>query len=72
MGITVRDTLVLSISERIQLVSDIWDTIAVETAAISLTDSEKEVVDRRLQSYHSDPQAGDSWKDVRSRILNGL
>ena len=32
--ITATDTLELSISERIQLVEDIWDTIATEVQSI--------------------------------------
>jgi len=39
---TVTDTLVLSIPERIQLVEDIWDTIAVEADSVELTEEEKE------------------------------
>ncbi len=40
-NIKVTDTLKLSIPERIQLVEDIWDTIASETESIELTENEK-------------------------------
>ncbi|WP_347273040.1 addiction module protein [Candidatus Kuenenia sp.] len=39
--ITATDALALSIPERIQLVEDIWDTIAAEPEAIELTEDEK-------------------------------
>ena len=39
--ITATDVLALSIPERIQLVEDIWDTIANEPEAIELTEEEK-------------------------------
>ncbi len=40
-NVKVTDTLKLSIPERIQLVEDIWDTIASETESIELTENEK-------------------------------
>ncbi len=40
-NIKVTDILKLSIPERIQLVEDIWDTIASETDSVELTENEK-------------------------------
>lgn len=62
--ITATDTLTLSIPERIQLVEDIWDTIAVDPEAIELTDQDKRIIDERLEAYHKDPNAGSPWKEV--------
>ena len=39
----------LSIPERIQLVEEIWDTIAEENEAFELTDAQKRELDRRLE-----------------------
>lgn len=39
--ITATDTLRLSIPERIQLVEDIWDSIANEKDAVELSEEEK-------------------------------
>lgn len=39
--INVVDTLKLSIPERIQLVEDIWDTIAAQAESLELTEGEK-------------------------------
>jgi len=38
----------LSVSERIQLVEDLWDSIAVSAADIPLTAAETQELDRRL------------------------
>ncbi|KAF0120994.1 MAG: addiction module protein [bacterium] len=38
--LSVTDTFDLSIPERIQLVEDIWDTIAVEPDSVKLTEGE--------------------------------
>ncbi len=50
--LTATDTLELSIPERIQLVEDIWDTIAANANSVELTEDEKEIIDQRLESYH--------------------
>ena len=69
-NIKVTDTLKLSIPERIQLVEDIWDTIASETESIELTENEKKIIDERLEAYHKNPDAGSSWEEVYKRIVS--
>jgi putative addiction module component (TIGR02574 family) len=66
--ITVTDTLELSIPERIQLVEDIWDTIADKNANIELTEREKKIIDERLEAYHKNPELGSPWEDVYKKI----
>ena len=68
--ITATDTLELSIPERIQLVEDIWDSIASQAEVIELTDNEKRIIDERLDAYHRNPDSGSLWKDVYKRIVN--
>jgi putative addiction module component (TIGR02574 family) len=68
--ITATDTIALSIPERIQLVEDIWDTIATEADAIELTEDEKRIIDERLEAYHRNPDLGSPWGDVYKRIVN--
>lgn len=65
--ITVTDALDLSIPERIQLVEDIWDTIAANVDAMELSKEEKEIIDKRLEAYHKNPDAGLLWKEVYNK-----
>jgi putative addiction module component (TIGR02574 family) len=69
--ITISDLLELSISERIQLVADLWDSIATVPEAVSLTEAQKEELDRRLDAYHKNPDAGSPWESVKERIRKG-
>ncbi len=62
------DILNLSVSERIQLVEDIWDTIAEVPESVALTDEQKAELDRRLDAYHRDPSVGSPWSIVQERI----
>jgi len=66
--ISATDTLALSIPERIQLVEDIWDTIAAEAESIELTEEEKRTIDERLAAYHQNSQLGSPWEEVLERI----
>lgn len=67
--ITAADTLNLSIAERIQLVEDIWDTIASQAEQIELTEEEKKLIDERLAAFHRNPESGSPWQDVYKRIV---
>jgi len=58
------ELLELSVSERIQLVEDVWDSISAALDAVSLTEPQKEELDRRLDAYHQNPDAGSPWEFV--------
>jgi putative addiction module component (TIGR02574 family) len=68
--ISATDTLELSIPERIQLVKDIWDTIAAKADSLKLTEEEKKIIDERLEKYHQNPELGSPWEDVYKRIVS--
>ena len=62
------DILNLSVSERIQLVEDIWDSIAQVPESIELSEAQRMELDKRLDAYHRDPSQGSPWNIVRGRI----
>jgi putative addiction module component (TIGR02574 family) len=63
------DILKLSVAERIQLVEDIWDSIAEEADALPLTDAQREELDRRLADQRESPGVGRPWSEVKARLL---
>ena len=65
---SVADILELSIPERIQVVEDIWDSISAVPESVSLSEEQKIELDRRLQAYHKNPNAGSPWAVVRERL----
>jgi putative addiction module component (TIGR02574 family) len=69
--LTKADVLSLSVPERIQLVEDIWDSIAEVPEEVGLTDEQKAELDRRLDAYHRNPDEGAPWGLVRERIRGG-
>lgn len=70
MKITVADALQLSVPERIQLITEIWDSIAECPEKIELTHVTRQLIRRRLADYRANPGAGSPWEDVKRRILN--
>ena len=71
MSTRAGDILELSIAERIQMVEDIWDSIAVVPEAVPLSEELKKELDRRLEAYHLNPEAGSPWIAVRERLRSG-
>ncbi len=68
--LTATDALDLSIPERIQLLEDIWDTIAIKADVVELTEEEKKIIDERLKAYHRNPNLGSPWEDVFKGIVS--
>jgi putative addiction module component (TIGR02574 family) len=62
----------LSISERIRLVEEIWDTIAEENEAFELTDVQKRELDRRLELARSNPGQGRTWDEIKAEFMQSL
>jgi putative addiction module component (TIGR02574 family) len=61
----------LSVSERIQLVEDIWDSIAVEFPdSIGLSQDQKTELHRRLAAHRADPTTAIPWEQVRSKLFS--
>jgi putative addiction module component (TIGR02574 family) len=68
--VSLTGILQLSVPERIQLVQDIWDSIAAESEKLVLTDAQREELDRRLGDLEANPSAGVPWQDVSARSIN--
>ncbi|MFL6199319.1 MAG: addiction module protein [Thermoanaerobaculia bacterium] len=66
--ITISDLLHLSVAERLQLVEDLWDSIAAEPEALELTQAQKEELDRRMAEHRADPGSAIPWEEVRTRL----
>ena len=65
------DYRALSIAERLQLVEDVWDSIATEqpdATALPLTAAERAELDRRLDAHGKDPAAAVPWTEVRAAL----
>ncbi len=64
----VVDIAELSVAERIQLVQDLWDSLAATPDAIPVSQAQRDELDRRLQAYRDNPSEGASWEQVKASI----
>lgn len=58
----------LSVEERLQLVQDLWDSIAEDTPDLPLSDEQRQELDHRLADYDRDPSRGIPWEEARGRL----
>jgi putative addiction module component (TIGR02574 family) len=64
--------LKLSVSERIQLVEDIWDSIAAEASTVvELSQAQMDELHRRVAAHRADPSTAIPWEEVRSKLFPG-
>jgi putative addiction module component (TIGR02574 family) len=59
----------LPVAERIQLVEDLWDSIAEDTDVLPLTAEQEAELDRRIADAEANPGIGRSWSEVKARLL---
>ncbi|NET56991.1 MAG: addiction module protein [Symploca sp. SIO2E6] len=58
----------LTLSEKLQLLEDLWDSIALVPEQIPVLDWQKEELARRKASYLQNPDSGSSWEAAKERI----
>jgi putative addiction module component (TIGR02574 family) len=58
----------LSSAERLELLEELWDSIADDDQALALTEEQREDLERRLAEADADPAGGSPWEEVRERI----
>ena len=69
MAVNLSELLQLPVEERLKLVEALWDSIAEFPEALELSAAQKQELDRRLESYESDPEAGVPWAQLKQRLL---
>ena len=58
----------LSLSEKLQLVEDLWDDIASTPEAVPVHDWQKEELVRRKQNLLNNPGSALSWEEIQRRV----
>lgn len=60
----------ISIAERIQLAEDLWESVLADPKSLSVTDEQKQVLDKRLEKHRQEPDTGSTWQSVKNRFDN--
>lgn len=61
----------LTLSEKLQLLEDLWDSIAQIPEQIPVLDWQKEELAKRKDAYLQNPDSGSLWEAVKERIRRG-
>ncbi len=72
MSTSIQELRLLPVAERIQLVKELWDSIAEESPSIDLSPEQIAELDRRLDALEAQPDSGTPWHIARERILASL
>ncbi len=60
----------LSVTDRIELVEAIWDSVAEDAGLgdIPLTEAQRAELDRRIEDWRRDPESSSRWSEVKARL----
>lgn len=61
----------LPLSERLQLVEDLWDSIAEEQHTLPDHKAVADILRQRKSEYQAHPESGISWDQVKRSIRSG-
>lgn len=59
-------------SEKIRLVQQLWDEIAEEAVHLPLTESQRRLLDERIDEHEANPDDLEPWGEARDNILREL
>ncbi len=60
----------LSISERILLAQELWESVYDHAAEIPVTDAEQQELERRWAAYETGEMTASTWPEVKQRLLD--
>ncbi|MBW3563354.1 MAG: addiction module protein [Acidobacteria bacterium] len=62
----------LTVEERLELVTGIWDTVAEDASAalLPVSNEHRRELDRRLEDRQQNPDSESSWTEVAERLRN--
>lgn len=70
MSVSREELRSLPLAERLELVEDLWNSIAADAHELALTPAQAEELDRRFADYEANPDQGVAWEEVRDRLRN--
>jgi putative addiction module component (TIGR02574 family) len=62
----------LTTSEKILLINDLWDDIAMSPEDVPISDEQKKVLEERYQEFLEDPEEGVTWNQAKQVIRKDL
>lgn len=70
MSATIDELLELEVSQKLDIVEQLWDSITADPRQVAIPDWHLEELDRREEELRRNPQSGTDWETVKQRLLN--
>ena len=64
----ITDLIGLPVTERLELIEQLWDSLDSEAGALPLPDWHREEIDKRIDALDDGTSKGATWDEVRRRI----
>lgn len=61
----------LSVDEKLELISALWDSMARNPENIPVPDWQLKELERAIESQRINPQPGQTWDEVKRGIIDG-
>ena len=68
MSVNPADLAKLSVEEKLELISDLWDSIEASSSAPPLSESQSEALARRRSEGLNDPSSMIDWPAIRNEL----
>ena len=56
------------VAERLQLVKDLWDSVAIRESEFPISETQKTELDRRLVQHHQEPLCGVTFDQTAQKL----
>ena len=56
------------VEARLRLIEEVWETISGRPEGITLSETQRRDLRRRLDAYRENPTAGSPWEEVHARL----
>jgi putative addiction module component (TIGR02574 family) len=71
MATVLEQAMGLSVEEKLEFISALWDSMAQNPASLPMPDWQVKELERRIDAQRKDPQPGQSWDEVKREIIDG-
>ena len=68
MSIVRKEIQSLSVSDRLQLLEEIWDSLVETPEAVPVTAAQRKELARRRRAHARNPSGAKPWTEVRARL----
>ncbi|MFL5240730.1 MAG: addiction module protein [Gemmataceae bacterium] len=71
MATVLEQAMNLSVEEKLDLISALWDSMAEHPEIIPVPDWQLKELDQRIEAQRKDPQPGQTWTEIKREIRRG-